>query len=149
MTSAQFAVALFAACNSARVLAYIPQVIRVIRDRSGAHAVSCMTWGSFVFANLSTVAYALLVISDWRMAAVFGANAVCCLIIVAVTVYKRCRLAGWRLLHLEGQTAGRSIAGTYFSACRIKSDSPASGHSLRRVRLLRQHTSSIALKAVR
>jgi uncharacterized protein with PQ loop repeat len=89
MTSAQFAVALFAACNSARVLAYIPQLIRVARDQNGARAISCMTWGSFVVANSSTVAYALLVTSDWRMAAIFGANTVCCLIIVALTAYKR------------------------------------------------------------
>ncbi len=89
MTSAEFAVALFAACNSARVLAYIPQVVRVARDHGGARAISCMTWTSFAVANMSTVIYALLVVSDWRMAAIFGANAACCLIIVAVTAYKR------------------------------------------------------------
>jgi hypothetical protein len=89
MTSAEIAVALFAACNSARVLAYIPQVVRFVRDADGARAISCLTWGSFTIANLSTVSYALLFLSDWRTAAIFGANAACCLIIVALTAYKR------------------------------------------------------------
>lgn len=92
MTSADFAVALFAACNSARVLAYIPQVVRVARDRDGARAISCLTWGSFMVANLSTVAYALIVVSDWRMAAIFGSNTLCCLVVVTLTACKRVRL---------------------------------------------------------
>jgi hypothetical protein len=94
MTSAEIAVALFAACKSARVLAYIPQVVSVARANDGARAISCMTRCSFTIANLSTVSYALLFLSDWRTAAIFGANAACCLIIVALTTYERMRVVG-------------------------------------------------------
>jgi hypothetical protein len=89
MTSAEIAVTLFAACNSARVVAYIPQVVSVARAADGARAISCLTWCSFTIANLSTVSYALFFLSDWRTAAIFGANAVCCLVIVGLTAYKR------------------------------------------------------------
>ena len=97
MNSAETAVVLFAVCNSARVLAYIPQLVRVARDADGARAISCLTWGSFTIANLSTVSYALLFLSDWRTAAIFGANAACCLIIVGLSAYKRLQMdTVWR-----------------------------------------------------
>jgi hypothetical protein len=100
MTSAEIAVSLFAACNGARVVAYIPQVVSVARAADGARAISCLTWCSFTIANLSTVSYALLFLSDWRTAAIFGANAACCLIIVALTAYKR--------LHADTALGGRA-----------------------------------------
>ncbi len=89
MTSAEIALAVFAICNSIRVFAYVPQIVAVARDQRGASAISYTTWGLFAVSHLSTVAYALLVISDWRMAAVFVANTLCCLAILGLTVWKR------------------------------------------------------------
>jgi uncharacterized protein with PQ loop repeat len=89
MTSAEIALAVFAICNSIRVFAYVPQIVAVARDQRGASAISYTTWGLFAVSHLSTVTYALLVINDWRMAAVFIANTVCCLAIVGLTVWKR------------------------------------------------------------
>ena len=71
MNSPELATVSFAACNSARVLAYIPQIV-VTRDRSGAPGVSCFKWAGFAAANFSTVACALLVAPNLIMAVVFG-----------------------------------------------------------------------------
>lgn len=90
MTSAvEIAVAIFAVSNSVRVVAYVPQIVRLARDREGAAAISCLTWVMFAVSNLSTVAYAVVVLDDWRMAAIFGVNMLCCLLIIGLTVYKR------------------------------------------------------------
>jgi uncharacterized membrane protein len=89
MTSAEIALALFTLCNSVRVFAYVPQIIAVARDPGGASASSLTTWGLFAVSHLSTVGYAVLVAEDWRMAALFVANALCCVIILGLTAWKR------------------------------------------------------------
>ena len=89
MTPADVALAVFTACNSVRILAYLPQILRVGRDTSGAIAISYTTWILFGLSHLSTAGYALLVISDPLMAAVFVGNAACCVIILGLTAYKR------------------------------------------------------------
>lgn len=89
MIGAELALTLFAACNGARVLAYVPQIVRVVRDASGAKAISCTTWSMFGVSHLSTATYALSVVEDWSMVAIFTANTACCAAIVGTTVYKR------------------------------------------------------------
>jgi hypothetical protein len=106
MTSAEIALAAFALCNSVRVFAYVPQIVAVARDPGGASAISYTTWGLFAVSHLSTVAYALLVVEDWRMAAVFIANTLCCLVIVGLTAWKRALFrAAQRLLAGAGASA--------------------------------------------
>jgi hypothetical protein len=85
--------ALFAACNSFRVVAYVPQILKVARDENGASSISFLTWFLFLLAKLSTVAYALNNRSDWELAACFATNAVCCAAILATAYWKRCRYA--------------------------------------------------------
>jgi hypothetical protein len=85
----EIAIAVFAVSNGVRVVAYVPQIIRVAYDRDGAAAISCLTWLLFAVSHLSTVAYAVVVIDDWRMATNFGANMLCCLLIIGLTMYKR------------------------------------------------------------
>ena len=89
ISTVEIAVAIFAVSNCVRVVAYVPQIVRLARDREGAAAISCLTWVLFAVSNLSTVAYAVVVVDDWRMAAIFGVNMLCCLFIVGLTVYKR------------------------------------------------------------
>jgi hypothetical protein len=89
MTVADVALAAFTACNTLRLLAYLPQILRINRDTGGATAISYTTWSLFAVSHFSTAAYALLVVSDGWMAAVFTANATCCLVILALTAYKR------------------------------------------------------------
>jgi uncharacterized protein with PQ loop repeat len=80
---------LFAACNSLRVLAYLPQIRKAVTDGNGASAISCTTWTLFLVAHLSTVVYAIVNRSDWGLGACFAINAVCCLAIVGIAVWKR------------------------------------------------------------
>jgi hypothetical protein len=85
----EITLALFAACNSIRVVAYFPQIHKAATDKNGASSISFTTWLLFLAANLSTVAYALVSRSDWGLAACFSVNAVCCLAILAVAIGKR------------------------------------------------------------
>jgi hypothetical protein len=117
MTPADLALALFTACNSVRILAYLPQILRVGRDTNGATAISYTTWVLFGFSHLSTAGYALLVVRDPLMAAVFVGNAACCVIILGLTAYKRA-------LHARaasGQPSGLRSAGISYASVRAPS----------------------------
>ena len=81
--------AAFAACNSVRVIAYLPQIYKAATNRNGASAISCLTWSLFLFANISTTAYALINRADVWMAVCFALNALCCLVILATAFMKR------------------------------------------------------------
>ena len=89
ITPADAALGVFTLCNTARVFAYLPQMIKIGRDTQGATAISYTTWALFGVSHLSTVVYAVLVVDDWRMAAVFAANTLCCLVILGLTAWKR------------------------------------------------------------
>ena len=89
MSLADLAFLAFTATNSVRVLAYLPQIRSVARDQNGASAISLITWGMFALSHLSTMAYGYLVVADAKMAAIFGANTICCAAIVALTIHKR------------------------------------------------------------
>ena len=93
MNSADIALAAFTTCNSVRVFAYVPQLIKIGRDTEGAVAISYATWSMFALSHLSTVAYALVAVNDWKMAGVFAANTLCCSAILGLTAYKRRRAA--------------------------------------------------------
>jgi hypothetical protein len=85
--------ALFAACNSLRIFAYFPQIHKAAVDCNGASAISCTTWSLFLLANLSTVAYALINISDVWLAACFAGNAACCVAILGIARWNARRYA--------------------------------------------------------
>jgi len=79
----------FSMVNTFRVIAYVPQILRILRDGTGAHAVAISTWMLFLISHLTTVAYAVVVAEDLRMAAIFAANAACCAAIVVLAHWKR------------------------------------------------------------
>jgi hypothetical protein len=89
MTAADITLIAFTLCNSFRLLAYLPQIAKMARDRSGAEATSFTTWGLFLFANISAVAYALVNAGDWTMAAMFLGNAAGCTAILLIGAWKR------------------------------------------------------------
>jgi hypothetical protein len=91
MTLAEYSLTAFALFNGGRVIAYVPQMIRVYRDPNGAAAVSLMTWTLFTAANVATVLYALINSDDRVVAGVFGLNALGCLVVVGLTAVKRIR----------------------------------------------------------
>lgn len=98
MTLAELALAAFGLCNSLRVVAYIPQILTVARDRGGASGVSCTTWAFFAVSHVSTVAYALFTLGDQRMALIFGANALCCGLLLLLIAWRRygIKVRRWR-----------------------------------------------------
>jgi hypothetical protein len=81
----------FMALNAIRALAYLPQIIAVWRDKRRANAVSIATWSLFTITNAMTVVYVELRLHDRMLAAFFALNALCCLLIVVVTAWKRVR----------------------------------------------------------
>jgi hypothetical protein len=89
LTPADVALGVFTVCNTARVFAYLPQIVKISRDTQGATVISYATWALFGVSHLSTVAYAVLVVDDWRMAIIFAANTFCCLVILGLTAWKR------------------------------------------------------------
>lgn len=90
MTLADYSMAAFALLNGGRIVAYMPQIMCVYRDRNGAGAVSLLTWAMFTASNLATVSYSLTVSGDFVIASVFTLNAACCL---AITCLVACRRA--------------------------------------------------------
>lgn len=89
MSLEEITTTMFTACNSIRVVAYIPQILKAAADRNGASSVSFATWFLFLIAHLSTVAYALVNRADLGLAACFAVNALCCVAILAVAYCKR------------------------------------------------------------
>jgi uncharacterized protein with PQ loop repeat len=79
MSLEEITLVLFAACNSVRVVAYIPQIFKAATDKNGASSISFMTWSLFLLAHLSTVVYTIINRSDWGLAACFAINAVAAL----------------------------------------------------------------------
>lgn len=90
--ASELALFAFTACNTLRVVAYVPQILKIAQDRDGAKAISYSTWGLFGVSHLSTVAYAIATLNDWRLALIFTVNAAACAAIVGLTLYKRLRL---------------------------------------------------------
>jgi hypothetical protein len=80
----------FATVNSIRIFAYVPQIVKVARDRNGASAVSSTTWGLFLASHIATILYAVFVLGDAVMALIFLGNALACVAILGLTAW--CRL---------------------------------------------------------
>jgi uncharacterized protein with PQ loop repeat len=105
MTTAEMTLLLFTACNTLRVLAYVPQIVRIARDHEGAKAISYTTWGLFAVSHLSTVAYAFVHAQDLTLTIVFGGNTVACLAILGLTFWKRRQFAA-------GRVGGQALASS-------------------------------------
>src|SRR5215470_6360120 len=91
MGVADITLAVFTLCNSLRVVAYVPQIVRAAVDRTGAEAISFGTWGLFLVSHASAMAYALVNQGDWAMASVFMGNATGCGAILLIAAWKRSR----------------------------------------------------------
>jgi hypothetical protein len=106
----QTAIFAFTALNAVRVVSYIPQMLKIFRDRHGSEAVSITTWMLFGLSHLSTVMYAIAVPGDYYMAAVFSANAICCGFIVLLT--RRSRLKCARSIERTSAPPTRDVRNT-------------------------------------
>ena len=99
MTLAECSFGAFAILNTARLIAYLPQIIRIHGDANGAEAVSIATWSLFAAANLATMSYALTAANDVAMAIMFLLNTLGCLTVVGFTAWKRFGLGIWLSQH--------------------------------------------------
>lgn len=88
---------LYAACGTALIAGYLPQLLSAWNDRSGARAVSVVTWGLWCGDSLVEFSYAALVARDTTFSAVSFGHFVGCLMILAVALFRR-----W-----QGRRAGR------------------------------------------
>lgn len=75
--------------NAARVFTYVPQLMAVWRSTDGARDISLFTWGSWVVANATAVAYGAVVIHDLFFTLIAVLNLVCCAAVTAVGVQRR------------------------------------------------------------
>jgi hypothetical protein len=66
----------FSVTNACRIVAYIPQIVRLALDRGGSCGVSCWTWSLFFISNVATAVYASIVLRDSWMTIVFTANTI-------------------------------------------------------------------------
>ena len=80
---------LYILTNAARVFTYVPQFMAVWRSKDGARDISLFTWGSWVVANATAVAYGAVVIHDLFFTLVAVLNLVCCAAVTVVGVQRR------------------------------------------------------------
>lgn len=81
----------FAVANACRLLAYLPQISILLRQRDAA-AVSSATWLLFAVSNGITAIYAARIVADMAMTLTFASNTICCATIVALVQHKRRKL---------------------------------------------------------
>lgn len=81
--------ALYAACSALRLVAYLPQLIAIARDRSGAHAISLLTWTFWGFSHAVTALYSALLLGDALLAGMMVGNALGCAAVTGVTMIRR------------------------------------------------------------
>jgi hypothetical protein len=84
----------FAAFSGLRTISYVPQMVRIARDRNGASAISYPTWLLWAGAHASTGLYAAVNLNDVWLAVGSSIYALCCIVVIALTAYKR--LAQWQ-----------------------------------------------------
>jgi len=75
--------------NALRLASYLPQIYKIARDTTDAGAISYSTWILWTAANSSTAIYALTHPGDITLAWIYGLNALCCTIVIALTAFKQ------------------------------------------------------------
>jgi sugar phosphate permease len=91
MTIPDITLAVFTIFNSLRFLAYVPQIAKSLKDRSGAEAFSFGTWALFLASHASAMAYAIENQRDWKMAFLFLSNCLGCGAVLLIAAWKRSR----------------------------------------------------------
>jgi len=86
--------AIYALCNAVRLLIYVPQIVAIARERSGAYAISMFSWTFWSFSHAVTAIYCHIVVHDPLLGGMMWGNAFGCLAVVVLTAAKR-RRYGW------------------------------------------------------
>jgi hypothetical protein len=79
----------FAVFSGLRIFSYVPQIVRVAKDRNGASAISYPTWLLWTGANASTAMYAATNLNDIWLAFVSSIYGLCCIAVIVLTMFKR------------------------------------------------------------
>mgnify|MGYP003397522379 CR=1 FL=1 len=87
----QLLTATYAVCNAVRLLIYVPQIVAIARERSGAYAISMFSWIFWSFSHAVTAVYCHIVVSDPLLGSMMWGNAFGCLAVVVLTAAKRRR----------------------------------------------------------
>ena len=90
----QLLTAIYAVCNAVRLLIYVPQIVAIARERSGAYAISMFSWIFWSFSHAITAVYCHIVVNDPLLGSMMWGNAFGCLAVVVLTAAKR-RRYGW------------------------------------------------------
>ena len=85
----QVVIGAYTAVNSLRVFSYLPQIAKVTRAPDRAEAISLLTWTLWTVSNVTTSVYGALIVGDNLLMSIFAANAVCCLAVIAIVLWKR------------------------------------------------------------
>ncbi|WP_426526614.1 hypothetical protein [Bradyrhizobium sp. McL0615] len=104
---------LFAVFNAFRLACYLQQIYQIARDTTGVRAISYPIWTLWTAANSSTAIYSLTHPGNITLAWIYGLNALCCTVVMALTAFKQ------RQYHARiGQIpAGYPNVFDYASAC--------------------------------
>ena len=87
----QIVIGAYTAVNSLRVFSYLPQIAKVTRARDRAEAISLLTWTLWTLSNVTTSIYGALIVRDVLLMTIFAGNAVCCVIVILIVLWKRKR----------------------------------------------------------
>lgn len=80
---------LYILTNAARIFTFVPQLRAAWRSADGARDISLLTWGSWVVANATAVAYGALVAGDLFFTLIAMLNLVCCAAVTLVAARRR------------------------------------------------------------
>ena len=81
--------ALYAGSSALRLVAYLPQIVAIARDRSGAHAISLLTWTFWGVSHAITALYSALLLKDTLLVTMMIGNTLGCVAVVWVTLIRR------------------------------------------------------------
>jgi hypothetical protein len=96
MTLSEASLLAFTVFSGLRLVSYLPQICKVVRDPNGASAISYATWALWTGNNIATGIYAAINLGDALLAGASGLYALCCVTVIAITAGKRHHL---RLRH--------------------------------------------------
>jgi hypothetical protein len=89
MMISDFAYDLFTVFNALRLVCHLQQIHQIARDTTGVRAISYPIWILWTAANSSTAIYSLAHPGNIILAWIYGLNAPCCAIVIALTTFKQ------------------------------------------------------------
>lgn len=89
MTGSDAVWIMFAVFSAIRMVSYVPQILCIARDRTGAAAISYATWSIWLGANVTMALHAAINLHDMWLALVTASYGLCCAIVIVLTAVKR------------------------------------------------------------